>query len=55
MKSAIQQELSEFKNQCEIGLQALHDCPAVFALAYILCNVDRVKAMVGQLERKTKP
>lgn len=51
-KSAIQEELDEFKSQCEIGLQVQHDCPAVFALAYILGQIDRVKTMVGKLEKK---
>jgi hypothetical protein len=51
-KSAIQKELDEFKSQCEIGLAVNHDCPAVYALAYILGQIDDLKAKVGQLEAK---
>lgn len=53
-KSWIQKELDEIKSQCEEGLRAEHDCPAVFALAAILVNIDEIKVKVGQLEAQVK-
>ena len=45
-------DMAEIKSQCEAGLIATHDCPAVFALAAIYAEITDAER---DGERKEKP
>ncbi len=47
-------DMAEIKSQCEAGLIATHDCPAVFALAAIYAEITDAEREAERQERGGK-